>query len=66
MAKLPRNFAFSTSEYVIKYKTSSGNIGEIVIDCNYYDKINKILQKQLKGCEILEWYQRRKELKRET
>lgn len=58
--KLPRNFAYSTSEYVISYKSNSGS-GEIIIDCNYYDKINKILQRKLKGCEITGWIQRRKE-----
>lgn len=57
--KLPRNFAYSTSEYVIRYQSPSGK-GEIVIDCNYYDKINKILQRKLKDCQILEWSQRRK------
>ena len=56
---LPRNFAYSTSEYVIKYQSPSGP-GVIIIDCNYYDKINKILQSKLKGCQILEWYQRPK------
>ena len=59
--KLPRDFVYSSSEYVIKYKTKSGGSGEIIIDCNYYDKVNKILQSKLKGCEILQWYQRAKQ-----
>ena len=59
--KLPRNFVYSNSEYVITYKTQSGGSGEIIIDCNYYDKVNKILQRKLKGCEITQWIQRRKE-----
>lgn len=59
--KLPRNFVYSNSEYVISYKNQSGASGEIIIDCNYYDKVNKILQRKLKGCEITQWIQRRKE-----
>ena len=59
--KLPRNFVYSSSEYVITYKNQSGGSGEIIIDCNYYDRVNKILQRKLKGCEITQWIQRRKE-----
>ena len=61
MSKLPRNFAYSTSEYVIKYQSPSGS-GELIIDCNYYDKVNKIIQRKLKGCQIIEWIQRKKEV----
>ena len=57
--KLPRNFTYSTSEYVIEYTTSNGK-GTMVIDCNLYDKISKIVQRKFKGCIITNWYQRRK------
>ena len=43
--KLPRNFVYSNSEYVITYKNQSGGSGEIIIDCNYYDKVNKIFNR---------------------
>lgn len=57
--KLPRNFTYSTSEYVIEYTTGNGK-GTMIIDCNLYDKINKIVQRKLKGCIITNWYQRKK------
>lgn len=57
--KLPRNFTYSTSEYVIEYTTGNGK-GTMVIDCNLYDKISKIVQRKLKGCTITSWIQRRK------
>ena len=57
---MKKNFVYSTSEYVIEYRNESGGTGTIIIDCNYYDKINKILQRKLKGCEITSWIQRPK------
>lgn len=63
--KLPRNFAYSTSEIVIEYQTNNGS-GTMIIDCNLYDKINKIVQRKLKGCFITNWYQRRKGDQSET
>lgn len=57
--KLPRNFAYSTSEYVIEYLSSSGK-GTIIIDTNVYTANHKEIQRRLKGCEILKWYQRAK------
>ena len=57
--KMSRHFAYSTSEYVIEYLSSSGK-GRIIIDTNLYAENHKEIQRRLKGCEILKWYQRAK------
>lgn len=58
--KIPRNFTYSTSEFVIEYVSTNRNTGTMIIDCNFYLANQKEIQRRLKDCEILKWYQRAK------